>query len=67
MPGTDQHNKAKEEGPECHQEDFLNDVAAPSSWYKFGLCLGIENEKLKAIEVQKHCDQLLCFVDVYSI
>ena len=69
MSRAAQHDSAEEEGPECCQEDFLNDVAAviPSAWYKFGLCLGIDNEKLKAIEVQKHCDQLLCFVDVYSI
>ena len=47
----------------------MNDVAAeiPCSWRMFGLCLGIDSEKLKAVEVQNNRDQLSCFADVYSI
>ena len=47
----------------------MNDVAAiiPSSWHIFGICLRIDNEKLKAVELQNHGDPLLCFADVYSI
>ena len=69
VPGTAQNNQAEEGGCECKQEDFMNDVAAiiSSSWRIFGICLGIDNEKLRGVATQNNNDQNLCFADVYSI
>ena len=69
MSRTAQHDSSGEESNECRQEDFMNDVLAeiPSCWHKFGLCLGIDNEKLRAVEAQNHHDQCKCFAEVYSI
>ena len=69
MSSTAQHDSAQEEGPECRQGDFLEDVAAvtPCSWRMFGLYLDIDNGKLEAVEAKNRGDQHLCFLDVYSI
>ena len=66
---TNQQDSVQDEGLECHQVDFLNDAAAeiPFSWRKFGLCLGIDYEKLDAVEEDCQNDDLLCFTEVYSI
>ena len=47
----------------------MNDVVAeiPSCWEQFGLCLGVDSEKLTAIDVQNHHKQWKCFADVYLI
>ena len=47
----------------------MSDVAAeiPASWYEFGLCLGIEYERLKAIEESNHNNHNRCFANIYSI
>ena len=47
----------------------MEDVTAviPYSGCMFGIDLGIDREKVKAVAAQNSGDQLLCFVDVYSI
>ena len=57
------------QGTCCTQKDFLEDVGAkiPTSWYLFGICLGIEDEKLKDIGQSHPNDKLRCFSEVYSI
>ena len=66
---TAQLESVEDEGHECCQVDFLNDVAAvmPSAWCRFGLCIGIDYGKLEAVGMKNHGDQLLCFAEVYSI
>ena len=46
----------------------MEKVAAkiPPSWHNFGICLGIEDGKLRAIEQSYPTDQLKCFFKVYS-
>ena len=69
VSSTTQHHGVQEEGPECRQEDFLNDFAAkmPSSWHTFGLCLGINYGKLQAVEEKNRGIPVKCFAEVYSI
>ena len=47
----------------------MEDVAVkiPSSWYYFGICLGVKVGKLKAIEQHYPHDHLKCFSEVYSV
>ena len=62
MPSQNQHSC-------CTQRDFLEDVGAriPTYWYLFGICLEIEDEKLKDIGQSHPNDTLRCFSEVYSI
>ena len=47
----------------------MEDVAVKiqASWYYFGICLGIEDGKLRAIEQSHPTEKLRCFSTVYSI
>ena len=47
----------------------MEKVAAeiPACWYDFGICLGIKDGKLKAIEQNYPSDQKRCFFKIYSI
>ena len=66
---SSQSMPSQHQGAPCSQEDFMEDVVAqiPSSWYLFGIFLGIGDGKLRAIEQNYPHNQLRCFCAVYSI